>query len=880
MRTAIIIAVAALTGAGVIFGWIMIKKSGTAQVSVVSELAQTERALSGQPGNFASRLRRANQLIDLGDVENARVSARAMGVGAQSASDHYKLGRLFMRLADYPAAEDQFSQIKDDPQLGALVLTHRAENFARAGDARAAQEILQTGPDNPARLYIRARLAHSAGKLDDARARTANLLNMSPQDARYWALLAGIALDQQDVALASRAANAMRRSARYQLRADLVDIAIALREGRVSDAQIVFTALEARYPKAPIMAAMRGDVAMAQANPGDAVEAYGRAVSVLPAGGLRTLRLAAARFAQGDYAQADLLLQKARAATPGNWIAEALAIDFQVLRPVGDDDLATGQTVQPSMTDTVTTLDAAAPGPEQALMASLALAVQDGNWKTAHEAIVALSDFGMQPIEDVLAADQVLFGPYSPLFDKLKHQRAAMATLQHALRLRRSGHLEKAYATVTAAMVDTTPTLTPLYSFLAAEFALDLFRPGEAKHHLKAAEAQTGQTLLGALLRARILGGAGDHAGRIAFLLRAADQFGPQAKDQVLKTLVTMGEGAKALTLFRMASPDDFGAEGFAALVRWCLPRGTACLAENSKAAQTQMIAGFLQVSGTYTGTAAGDATLIMLKEALVPTQPDWGLYRAFYDAHGRTIPGRERFVALVAKARRWREARRFVLALKRNAGSTYTEDEALFGLLLEESLNARRRRRVPNFSKALAAFPDHPAALAAIVQTLSQNGITRGLQKTYREALMRGLSAGVDFTTADMDGVHLVQVLMANHTPAEIRGALLGTGAADAPKNALAMLAHRRHQPDWVRRRALAFIDAALETAREDASNEQPGSPAARLRHARRAFFSSPKTAKTVADYADALERSGFVGAATQLRGQLPQPKGGPKGA
>ncbi|MEL6507467.1 MAG: hypothetical protein AAFR29_07515, partial [Pseudomonadota bacterium] len=72
----------------------------------------------------------------------------------------------------------------------------------------------------------------------------------------------------------------------------------------------------------------------------------------------------------------------------------------------------------------------------------------------------------------------------------------------------------------------------------------------------------------------RILGGAGDHAGRIALLLRAADQFGPQAKDQVLKTLVTMGEGAKALTLFRMASPDDFGAEGFAALVRWCLPRG------------------------------------------------------------------------------------------------------------------------------------------------------------------------------------------------------------------------------------------------------------------------------------------------------------------
>ncbi|MEL6507468.1 MAG: hypothetical protein AAFR29_07520, partial [Pseudomonadota bacterium] len=303
-------------------------------------------------------------------------------------------------------------------------------------------------------------------------------------------------------------------------------------------------------------------------------------------------------------------------------------------------------------------------------------------------------------------------------------------------------------------------------------------------------------------------------------------------------------------------------------------------LAENSKAAQTQMIAGFLQVSGTYTGTAAGDATLIMLKEALVPTQPDWGLYRAFYDAHGRTGSGREHFVTLVAKARRWREARRFVLARKRNAVSTSTENDAVYGLLLEESLNARRRRQKPNFSEALAAFPDHPAPLAAIVQTLSQNGATRGLQKTYREALMRGLSAGVDFTTADMDGVHLVQVLMANHTPAEIRGALLGTGATDGPKTMLPILAHRRHQPDRVRRRALAFIDAALETAREDASNEQPGSPAARLRHARRAFFSSPKTAKTVADYADALEISGFVGAATQLRGQWPQPKGGPKGA
>ncbi|MEL6111932.1 MAG: tetratricopeptide repeat protein [Pseudomonadota bacterium] len=899
--------------AGLVFGWSRLNQPDHRPPPLSDQWAQTERALSADPGNFDLRYQQANQLIDLGDLENARASARSMGLGAQSARDHYALGRLFMRLADYQQAEEQFYRIKDDQRFGAATLTHRAENFARAGQRQAAVGVLDAGPDTASRRYIRARLAHGAGDLEGAREAVASLLHEAPQDARYWALLAQITLDQQDLETASTAAKQMRQSGQYRLRADLVDVAIAVREGRLGDGQTVFAELAARHPNAPIMGEMRGFLAVAAGAPGEAVDAYTQAASTLPAEGLRALRLAAARFAKGDEAQADLFVQKAVSAAPENWIAHALAIEFDLRRME-----TAAQEGALSADGALTALTAFAPGPEHALTARLRLAARTGDWLAARDALDALADFGMRPADSIHGAEQVLFGPNTPFFETTHSERRSITTLQHAVRLRRAGDLEKAYALVTTGTGERSTPLAPLFLYMAADFALDLFRTDEAAEHLGAAQTLTGQTLLGTLLQARMIGGGGDHDGAIATLMVAADQFGPSAKNHVLGTLLTMGEGARALALFEASSPDDFEADHFARLVDWCLPRGASCLGEggNDTSARAAMGTRLLQVSGTYTGTRAGDATLIRLKETIAPTPPDWELYRAFYDAYGQSSAGRTRFVTLVADAKRWREAQRFVAAINRKAARSDSKSHAVYGLLLEAALKAKRARRGPDLLTVVAAFPDHPAVLAASLDALSRRGLPARLKKAYAAALVRALTTGVDLAGVDIDGVHLVRVLERSHkkcdrrrfpsidpgsnartlknpdcvfestkskrslgrtqSRAMLRQALAGHAEVNTEKSALMALAAPKKQLDHQRQRALDFFDAQTAAITQNKAQATLVS----LRQARQAFFVGAKTAARVEDYAQALAQLGFADHAKQVRGQWPRASGGTKGS
>ena len=725
------------------------------KTDIEQRLERTAAALVANPDNIDLRLEQANLLVDLREQNGAHASARSIALAIQTPEHHFQLGRLFMRLGDDKSAIDHFRTIPADNRLYASSVTHLGDAYYRSGQLTAVQTLFDGHAETKERLLIRARLAHAQGYFDRASRLADALIDREPADPRYWALAGDIALDTNNLERASRAAMQMRRADAFVLRADLVDVEIAIREGRFEDANAVLSHMVTRWPDSPVVRETQGFLALNVGDIAQSVERYDGLADRQSYDTMRTLRLVAAKEINGDDVQADLLMNNLRSSAPDLWLLHHLdterALHRAHLAPgaqavqAGEGASVEDETVVEdevgldftAFEDLIRTAPYVEMGRAQRLRAYASMGDLDG----ARRDLAALSAPGSLALEGLATGNDSIFGKFARPVVSARDDFSQLSTLVSALKMRTSGQPEKARAALGTLELTAQDRLYALAMLVHAEIALDNFDDKGALQKLSTL-AQTDQVAAASLwatsLKARLHIRASDNDQALALIQDAMERQVPGSLDLLVDYYLE--RDALDLAIMSVRSHKELSVEPalFYRLVSDCLDQGTRCYGRADHRAA--LLNDLTARGGQIKGSRRVDAAMIRLHERLAPLAVSWARYRAFYQTWGDDPLGQSLFVDLVAGAGRWKDADRMLSAVK--AQEKDRRDGAIIGVyVLAEKMRARRVGRSMRLKSLLELAPQHPLVLNAMAQAVIGKTHTRTTRKAYGQKLATALS-------------------------------------------------------------------------------------------------------------------------------------------
>ncbi len=287
------------------------------------DLVAIDKRVKADPENLKLRLEFANKLIDAKKLDRADAIINAFQGKIEDgnlAKELVSLGRIYMRLGKNPDAVKVLLQIKPDDryfyEASFLVGEARLRLQDYRGVILAAEKIDQTQEAQ----FLKARAYYALGQDQKTANIMRKLISANAFPERLWLFRARIALDENDLDKAFKAAKQLIDAGGSLWDSKLIEIEIAIREGRFEDADSWLKQLEnSSVNYLPIrqvrglLHAAKGDY-RAAASVFDSIENWSG--SVLPRAHL--IR-AALKLELGDHVQAKLILSDHVDNAPDDW---------------------------------------------------------------------------------------------------------------------------------------------------------------------------------------------------------------------------------------------------------------------------------------------------------------------------------------------------------------------------------------------------------------------------------------------------------------------------------------------------------------------------------------------------------------------------------
>ena len=290
-------------------------------------MGDAKTALDEEPGNANAHLIVARSSLRLGNVEDAAASLeRARGAGGDAAAISELHYRILVRQRRYEDVLKELPTDRSTTPLRRLVLTAEARN-ALGQDKEAGEAIdqaLALAPNDVDALLARAGWLVNAGRIDDAKRVTDELLQSHPDSAAAAALRARLVMSSGDAKGAVTLFGRARSTALKQLDvpeqlailAGLIDAQLAA--GDVAGAETNMGALQGRVPDAFITYYLRARIALLKNDRSGATDLLRAAVNRDPQNVQARLMLADVLYEQGALEQADADLSMLLAEHPEN----------------------------------------------------------------------------------------------------------------------------------------------------------------------------------------------------------------------------------------------------------------------------------------------------------------------------------------------------------------------------------------------------------------------------------------------------------------------------------------------------------------------------------------------------------------------------------